>query len=78
MANFHVLRETTMPAFLSENGFIDHPVDAALMKKNTWKQCVAEGHVNGLAKAFNLRRRGNDIGIDTGSLYKIIASSFQL
>ncbi|MFC4023374.1 N-acetylmuramoyl-L-alanine amidase [Oceanobacillus longus] len=74
-ANFHVLRETAMPSFLSENGFIDHPGDASLMKQNTWKQRVAEGHVNGLARAFNLKRRGNDTG--SGNLYKVIAGSFK-
>jgi N-acetylmuramoyl-L-alanine amidase len=53
-ANFHVLRESSMPAFLSENGFISNANDAAKMKDPAWRQKVAQGHVNGLAKAFNL------------------------
>src|SRR5699024_3998847 len=32
-ANFHVLRESSMPAMLSENGFIDTKADADKMKK---------------------------------------------
>ena len=72
-ANFHVLRESTMPAVLTENGFIDNNHDAALMKKASWREKIAQGHVNGLEKAFNLRRKQPD----TGSLYKVIAGSFK-
>ncbi|RYG73452.1 N-acetylmuramoyl-L-alanine amidase [Lentibacillus lipolyticus] len=71
-ANFHVLRETTMPALLTENGFIDNDHDANLMKDPTWRQTVAQGHVNGLAKALNLERKES-----AGTLYKVIAGSFQ-
>ena len=55
--NFHVLRESTMDAMLSENGFIDTASDAAKMKDKGWIENVARGHVNGLAKAFNLQRK---------------------
>ena len=51
-ADFHVLRETTMAAFLSENGFIDNTHDANLMKQSSWRQNVSRCHVNGVAKAF--------------------------
>ncbi|QKY68764.1 N-acetylmuramoyl-L-alanine amidase [Lentibacillus sp. CBA3610] len=71
-ANFHVLRETTMSALLTENGFIDNANDADLMGDPSWRQTVARGHVNGLAKAFNLEEKDN-----SGTLYKVIAGSFQ-
>jgi len=71
--NFHVLRETTMPALLTENGFIDNASDAALMGDPSWRQRVAQGHVNGLARAFNLQ--GNGGGSDV--IYRVIAGSFQ-
>lgn len=74
-ANFHVLRESSMPAMLTENGLIDHSGNAALMKQNAWKQRVAEGHVNGLARAFNLQEKNGGPG--TGQLYKVIAGSFK-
>ncbi|MED4228224.1 N-acetylmuramoyl-L-alanine amidase [Neobacillus cucumis] len=74
-ANFHVLRESHMPALLSENGFIDNAHDAALMKQSSWQQNVAQGHANGIAKAFNLPKKAVDPG--TGTLYKVIAGSFQ-
>ncbi|GIN39082.1 hypothetical protein J19TS1_20310 [Heyndrickxia oleronia] len=54
-ADFHVLRESNMPAVLTENGFIDNEVDARKMKDETWLDDVARGHVYGLAKAFNLK-----------------------
>lgn len=56
-ANFHVLRESKMPAILTENGFIDNAHDSALMKQATWCQNVALGHANGIAKAFGLKRK---------------------
>ncbi|WP_029267622.1 N-acetylmuramoyl-L-alanine amidase [Virgibacillus alimentarius] len=71
-ANFHVLRETTMPALLTENGFIDNEHDANLMEQASWRRKVAQGHVNGLEKAFGLKRKQ-----DGETLYKVIAGSFQ-
>jgi len=53
-ANFHVLRESNMPAMLSENGFIDNVSDTEKLKDPNWRQRVAQGHVNGLVRAFNL------------------------
>ncbi|MFL6557026.1 MAG: N-acetylmuramoyl-L-alanine amidase, partial [Bacillus sp. (in: firmicutes)] len=56
-ANFHVLRETNMPSLLTENGFISNKHDAALIKDVSWQQKVAQGHVNGIAKAFGLKHK---------------------
>lgn len=55
-ANFHVLRESKMPAILTENGFIDNKHDTDLMKKKTWINDVARGHAIGIAKAFGLKK----------------------
>ncbi|MUK87602.1 N-acetylmuramoyl-L-alanine amidase [Ornithinibacillus sp. L9] len=71
--NFHVLRESNMPAMLTENGFIDHTHDSNLMKQSSWLQTVAQGHVNGLAIAFNLQRKPDDSDV----FYKVIAGSFK-
>jgi N-acetylmuramoyl-L-alanine amidase len=56
-ANFHVLRETGMAALLTENGFIDNANDAKKLKDPKWRQEVARGHVNGLVKSFNLKKK---------------------
>lgn len=55
--NLHVLRESHMPAILTENGFIDNSGDAAKLKQDSFIDDIARGHVNGLVKAFNLRKR---------------------
>src|SRR5690606_12948898 len=70
-ANFHVLRESNMPAILTENGFIDHPEDAKLMKQESWREKVAAAHVEGLVEIFKLTKTDR-------SSYSVIAGSFQL
>ena len=56
-ANYAVLRETKMPAVLSENLFIDTVADANLLKKDAFLNAVARGHANGLAKAMDLAKK---------------------
>ncbi|MCM3454392.1 N-acetylmuramoyl-L-alanine amidase [Heyndrickxia oleronia] len=60
-SNLHVLRESNMPALLTENGFIDNVNDATKMKSDSWITNVARGHVNGLAKAFNLQKKSGAV-----------------
>ncbi|MFS0591788.1 N-acetylmuramoyl-L-alanine amidase [Cytobacillus horneckiae] len=66
-ANFHVLRETRMPAILTENGFIDTVADANKLKQSSFLQAIAQGHANGLARAFNLTPSG-------GAVYHTVVS----
>src|SRR5690625_4864189 len=56
-ANFHVLRESRMPAMLSENGFIDTKADADRLKSSAFLNKIAKGHAIGLAKALKLKRK---------------------
>ncbi|MBU8733425.1 N-acetylmuramoyl-L-alanine amidase [Cytobacillus oceanisediminis] len=60
-ANFHVLRETRMPALLTENGFIDNTNDAAKLKSSTFIENLARGHVNGIVKSFNLPKKSSAV-----------------
>ncbi|WP_229401827.1 golvesin C-terminal-like domain-containing protein [Micromonospora okii] len=53
-ANFHVLRETTMPAVLTENLFIDTLADANLLKRADFITAVARGHAQGIAAYLGL------------------------
>ncbi|MCM3567352.1 N-acetylmuramoyl-L-alanine amidase [Neobacillus mesonae] len=80
-ADFHVLRESAMPAILTENGFITNAHDASLMKETSWRHKVAQGHANGLAKIFNLKRKqnpdSNPPNPSPGTLFKVIAASFK-
>jgi N-acetylmuramoyl-L-alanine amidase len=70
-ANFAVLRETYMPAILTENLFIDHPDDAALLKDPAFLKRIARGHVSGLEQAFNLEK-------NSGVLYRVIVDGTQV
>lgn len=58
-ANFHVLRESKMTAILTENGFIDNKQDTDKMKSDKWINDVAQGHANGILKAFNIKGNKN-------------------
>lgn len=54
-ANFAVLRQTRMPAVLTENMFIDTKADADKLKDSKFLDKVAKGHVNGIANFLGLK-----------------------
>ncbi|KOP70971.1 N-acetylmuramoyl-L-alanine amidase [Bacillus sp. FJAT-21945] len=60
-ANFHMLRESNMPAILTENGFIDNANDAAKLKTSSFIESIARGHVNGIVKSFNLPKKSTAV-----------------
>lgn len=49
-ANYHVLRETNMPAVLTEIGFISNPKENALMNDPQWDDKVATAISKGFCK----------------------------
>ncbi|MEK4791107.1 N-acetylmuramoyl-L-alanine amidase family protein [Bacillus sp. FSL K6-2971] len=51
-----VLRETNMPAILTENLFIDRKEDAALLRQDSFLNLLAEGHADGIAAAVGLKK----------------------
>lgn len=55
--NLAVLRETKMPAVLTETLFIDNAKDAALLKQSDFLEKVARGQAEGVARAFGLKRK---------------------
>lgn len=59
--NFHVLRESNMPALLTENGFIDNTNDAAKLNTASFIESLARGHVNGIVKCFNLPKKNTTV-----------------
>lgn len=73
-ANFHVLRETRMPALLTENGFIDHATDASRLQNASVRASIARGHVIGLEKAFQLRKKTNS---NPGTIYRVQIGAFE-
>ncbi len=53
-ANFAVLRETDMPAILTENLFIDTKEDAARLQDPLFRDKIAAATVNGIIKALDM------------------------
>ncbi|MEV4417187.1 N-acetylmuramoyl-L-alanine amidase [Catellatospora sp. NPDC049609] len=53
-ANLHVLRESNMPAVLTENLFIDTLANANLLKRADFLTATARGHARGIAAFFGL------------------------
>lgn len=58
-ANFHVLRESKMPAMLSETLFIDTGKDAKLLKDNKFLKDIGQSHAKGIAKALKLKSKSS-------------------
>ncbi|WP_179151859.1 N-acetylmuramoyl-L-alanine amidase family protein [Oceanobacillus senegalensis] len=75
-ANFHVLRETTMPAILTENGFISNQYDLSRMKDNNWIEKVARAHMEGIAETFNLRGREEEMEPSDDNKYRLKTGVF--
>lgn len=56
-ANFAVVRESRMPALLTEAAFIDNDQDAARLKDPGFLDSLALGHANGIVKVFGLKKK---------------------
>lgn len=60
----YVLKNTDMPAILTENGFIDNAIDAAKLKDPEFRQKIAEAHAIGICDFYNIKfKGGNDVVI---------------
>ncbi|WMV75295.1 N-acetylmuramoyl-L-alanine amidase [Geobacillus thermodenitrificans] len=78
-ANYAVLRQTKMPALLTENLFIDNANDAAKLKSEQFLLQVAHGHVQGIAKVFGLKKKASSSTPEqkpTGVLYRVQVGAF--
>lgn len=76
-ANFHMLRESNMKALLTENLFISNAADATLLKNDTFKQNVAEGHIVGLEKFLGLKKKETKPPSEPEKLYKVQIAAFE-
>lgn len=63
--NFHMCRESSMPAILTENLFIDTKSDAKFLSKESNLKKIGEAHAKGLIKYLDLKR------LDGGSKSKV-------
>lgn len=57
VANLHMVRESKMPAVLTENLFIDVTADAAKLKRSDVIDAIVAGHVIGIAKYLGLKKK---------------------
>lgn len=77
-ANFHVLRETKMPAILLENLFVDTTADLNLLRDKSFLNILGDAIGEGLARALSLKKLAKPKDPekpDTG-MYYVIAGSF--
>lgn len=51
---FYVLVNTTMPAVLTENGFIDHPEDARKLGNPLFQKNLARAHAKGICAYYGI------------------------
>jgi N-acetylmuramoyl-L-alanine amidase len=56
-ADFAVLRQTKMEAFLTEGGFMTNPQDLAKLKSEDYRKKYAQAIVNGLVKHYKLTKK---------------------
>ncbi|EPZ37821.1 N-acetylmuramoyl-L-alanine amidase [Anoxybacillus ayderensis] len=78
-ANYAVLRETKMPALLTENLFIDNKNDASKLGSEQFLLQIAYGHVQGIAKAFGLKPKAKPHPSQKpsdGKLYRVQVGAF--
>lgn len=59
-ANFHVLRETKMPAILTEGGFMDSLIDIKALRSKERLKAQGEALAEALADYFKLQAKQND------------------
>jgi N-acetylmuramoyl-L-alanine amidase len=77
-ANYAVLRETKMPAVLTENLFIDSN-DAKLLKNEAFLKAVGEAHARGVAKFLGLPKKAKPQSqqkVSDGKLYRVQVGAF--
>ncbi|WP_297992319.1 N-acetylmuramoyl-L-alanine amidase [uncultured Anoxybacillus sp.] len=75
-ANYAVLRHATMPALLTENLFIDSAGDATKLKSEQFLLQIAHGHVEGMVKAFGLKKKATTQPKEDGKLYRVQVGAF--
>lgn len=58
-ANFAVLRQSKMPAVLTECGFIDNKTDTDFLRKDSNLKKLGESHAKGIAEHLNLKKKSS-------------------
>jgi len=59
-ANFHILRESNMPAILVEGGFMDSTIDIVKMRNNTVLDRTGNALADAIASHVGLKKKSDD------------------
>jgi N-acetylmuramoyl-L-alanine amidase len=57
VANFHMLRETEMPAILIEHGFMDSTTDLPYLKSDDYRKLCGEINAKSIAEYYGLKKK---------------------
>lgn len=76
--NLAVLRQTKMPAILTECLFIDTKADADKLKQSSFIDALAKGHAAGVAKALGLKKKAATpvAKPNEKTFYRVVTGSF--
>lgn len=79
-ANFHMIRESNMPACLVETLFVDNAADQRLIVNNDYITDIVTAYGEGLGKGLGLRRKLIPVSAPTapttGKLYRVQCGAF--
>ena len=77
--NILVLRETSMPAIRTENGFIDNAKDSSKLKDPNFRHLLAVAHAKGICDYFGVQYMGpNSTQPTLNIMYRVILDSKQI
>ncbi len=81
-ANFHMVRESNMPAVLVETLFVDNAADQRLIANANFINDIVAAYGEGIARGMNLRRKAAPVSAPaptaptTGTLYRVQCGAF--
>ncbi len=77
-ANFHVLRESRMPAILAECGFMDNRRELNLLKSDSYRRKCAVAIAKGIAATFGLKKKSAPAPkpVKPDKLYRVQVGAF--
>ena len=73
---FYVLKNTTMPAFLIENGFMDSKTDVPIILTEVHADKTAQGILEFLVETYSLTKKKGATTSSTKKIYRVQCGAF--